>query len=424
MFRRILLTLVILALGLGVALPSFAQGQNFTDLPGDSDLARMNGASGAVFVATNSYDEVRGNEVVMYRRAANGLLSLVGRFPTGGQGSGPGTRFRADGLGSANSVVLSKNNQWLFVVNGGDDSVSVFRVHEQGLDLRDHVHSGGIFPNSVTVRNNLVYVLNAANEGNITAFRMDGQGKLAPIDGSTRTLDANQTFPPDALFDPAGISFTPDGRQLVVTIKDGPAIPEATGKGRILIFNLDNRGLPGAAPVVYEGDNNGPFGFDFDKRGNLLVADFVGGPELTGAASSYKINPDGSLTVISNNVADGQIDTCWLVTNGNYAYGSNFGTDNISSWVVGDDGSLTLLAAEAAHTDAEVTFPLDLAVTPNGKFLYLVQPGNGKVGMWAINDDGSLTSLGAAAGLEPTADTEPPVYFTHLGGSPAGIAAY
>lgn len=456
MIRRLVVSILIAALALVTVLPVFAQQgssngadqaksvymplvatgndtnvqPDFTDsaLADEEITAADDSSTGAVFVATNAFDPVRGNEIVMYRRAADGVLSLQGRFPTGGQGSGPGTRFRGDGLGSAWSVVLSKNNKWLFVTNAGDNTISVFRVYNYGLDLRYVGDAGGIFPNSVTVYKSRVYVLNAANTGNITGFQMDGQGQLTPIAGSTRTLNGNQTFPPDALFNPAGISFTPDGKQIVVTIKDGPAIPEATGKGRILVFNVNNQGLPSSAPVVYEGNNNGPFGFDFDDDGNLLVADFVGGPEinggLTGAASSYEINDDGSLAVISNNVADNQIDTCWLVTNGKYAYGSNFGTDNISSWTVGDDGELTLLAGSAAATVGAGVFPLDLQVTPNGKFLYLVQPGNGKVGMWAVNADGSLTSLGAASGLEPTPATEPAEYFTHTGGSPAGIAAY
>ena len=457
MFRRMFAYVLIAALAMLTVLPALAQEgaangadqarsvymplvtggaanaveQDFTDsdLAADAEVsAAANSNAGAVFVATNAYDPVRGNEIVMYRRASNGVLTLVGYFPTGGQGSGPGTRFRGDGLGSAWVVVLSKNREWLFVTNAGDNTVSVFRVHKRGLELRYVGNSGGIFPNSVTVYKNRVYVLNSANAGNITGFQMNGQGQLTPIIGSTRTLNANQTFPPDALFNPAGISFTPNGKQIVVTIKDGPPIPEATGKGRILVFNVSNQGMPNNTPVVYEGNNNGPFGFDFDDDGNLLVADFVGGPEanggLTGAASSYKINADGSLTVISNNVADNQVDTCWLVTNGKYAYGSNFGTDNISSWTVGEDGTLTLLAGSAATTVGTGVFPLDLQVTPNGKFLYLVQPGNGKVGMWAINSDGSLTSLGAVGGLEPTPATEPAEYFSEIGGSPAGIAAY
>jgi hypothetical protein len=52
---------------------------------------------------------------------------------------------------------------------------------------------------------------------------------LIPIPDSTRLLNANQTrFPPDALFNPTQVSFTPDGGQLVVTIKDGPPATEET----------------------------------------------------------------------------------------------------------------------------------------------------------------------------------------------------
>jgi 6-phosphogluconolactonase len=402
----------------------FATALSVSAAPVAGMAADDGNAAGAVFVGTNAYDAVRGNEVVMYRRAEDGRLTLIGRFPTGGQGSGPGTRFRGDGLGSGGSVKLSDNRRWLFITNAGTDNVSVFRVHRDYLELRDVEPTGGLFPNSVTVHGNLVYVLNSGNEGSITGFRLSGDGDLTPLEGSERGIDANQSYPPDALLNPAAIAFTPNGRQLVVTIKDGPAIDIATGKGRILVFNLGNRGLPSAAPVVYEGNNNGPFGFDFDEKGNLLVADFVGGPNLTGAASSYKINSDGSLRVISNNVANGQIDTCWLVSNGEYAYGSNFGTDNISSYKVGDDGSLILLDGSAGETGEANSFPIDLGITPNGKFLYLIEPGVGKVGMWRINADGSLTSLGVAGGLEPTPATEPAEYFTHTGGSPAGIDAY
>ena len=227
------------------------------------------------------------------------------------------------------------------------NSLSVFRVHKSGLALTDVVDSGGEFPNSVTVRSNRVYVMNSGNDGNLTGFKLHGDGTLSPIASSTRDLDGNQSNPPDALFNHATISFTPDGKFLVVSIKDGPAIEGSTGPGRILTFRM-RLGLPSATPVITTVDNRGPFGFDFDDHGNLLVAEFVGGPNLTGAAGSYRINDDGSLTEITVGVGNDQIDTCWLITNGDYAYGSNFGTDNISSYTVGEDGSLTLLNPTAA----------------------------------------------------------------------------
>ena len=88
----------------------------------------------------------------MYTRAADGSLSLLGHFDTGGQGSGPSLRFAGDGLGSAHSVELSQDRRCLFVTNAGSDNVSVFRVHRDGLELTTWRISRLVrrrFPNSV-----------------------------------------------------------------------------------------------------------------------------------------------------------------------------------------------------------------------------------------------------------------------------------
>src|SRR5262249_31158873 len=116
------------------------------------------------------------NQVLMYNRAPDGALTLVGRFDTGGQGSGPSIRFAGDGLGAAHSVELSQDNRWLFITNFGSHNVSVFRVSREGLGLTDVAStrpqgdpSAG-FPNSVTQHGDLVYVLNSGGTGSITGF--------------------------------------------------------------------------------------------------------------------------------------------------------------------------------------------------------------------------------------------------------------
>ncbi|MDQ3225463.1 MAG: lactonase family protein, partial [Chloroflexota bacterium] len=196
---------------------------------------------GAVFVGTNhnntSDPAQPANQIAMYLRTENGQLTLVDFFATGGQGSGPSHRFAGDGLGSGNSVRLSKDNRWLFVTNAGSDTVSVMEVLSDGLQLITVVPTGDgaqghRFPNSVTQYEDLVYVLNSADEGSITGFRLSESGQLTPIADSTRMLDANQDrFAPDPLANPTQVEFTPDGSKLVVTIKDGPvagAVPEFT----------------------------------------------------------------------------------------------------------------------------------------------------------------------------------------------------
>ncbi|NNC99000.1 MAG: beta-propeller fold lactonase family protein [Gammaproteobacteria bacterium] len=403
--------------------------------------------TGAVFVATNHNNTSTAagssepaNQVVMYRRANDGTLSMIKSYATGGQGSGPGQRFAGDGLGSSHSVQLSHNKRWLFVTNAGSDTLSLFEVRKAGLKLRDVVPTGDgspshRFPNSVTQHGRLVYVLNGAGNGSITGFRLRHNGSLVPIPYSTRELAANQTrFAPDALFNPTQVSFTPDGRQLVVSIKDGPAegaIPGVipTGPGRVLVFGVDQYGRPSQNFTQTDFDNRGPFGFSFDRSGNLLVALFIGGPDLTGAAGSFRINSDNTLTPITPLVdAAGEVDLCWLENNGRYAYGANYTTGVISSFRIGADGSLTLLEAAAGLTDEtdviQGSTPLDLGVSADGQFLYNVLPGSGAVAGWQINHNGSLTKIGEFGGLGQTINGDKaPFDFSPLE-SPAGIAVY
>ena len=451
--RRLLQSGAALTTGLLIAGPATAVGasaRRFTTLRAQS-ASPFAGDEGAVFVATNHNNTTApddlANQVVMYARAADGELTMIDAFDTGGQGSGPSQRFAGDGLGSGNSLRLSDDLRWLFVTNAGSDTVSVFEVQKDGLALMDVVPTGDSspshrFPNSVTQHGELVYVLNSADEGSITGFQLNEQGTLTPLPGSTRTLQANQQeYAPDPLFNPTQVEFTPDGGHLVVTIKDGPAeglLPDVspTGPGRVLVWSVGEDGTPSDDFVQTDFDNRGPFGFSFGPDGILLIAEFLGGgleiidgmETPTSSAGSYTIEEDGALTAISSGVPDHQVDTCWLVNNGRYAYGSNYASGTVSSYEIGDDGSLTLLESVAGETNEvdnkQGSTPLDARITRDGRFLYVVLPGAGKVGGWQIEDDGALTKMGEYDGLQASLDGDTtPVEFTALGGSPAGIEA-
>jgi 6-phosphogluconolactonase (cycloisomerase 2 family) len=420
------------------------------------DLERRVLLSGAVFVATNHINvddpDEPANEVVMYERDDDGVLAVVGRFNTGGQGSGPSVRFAGDGLGSAHSVEVSQDQCFLFVTNGGSENLSVFRIHRHSLELVE-LQSTPFFPNSVTQHGNRVYVLSNGHDGDgrITGYRLSSSGQLTPISNSERSLDANQDGErPDVLFNQTQVSFTPDGRKLVVTIKDGPeagAIPGVTptGEGRVLVFDVDSAGRPSEDFVQTELDNDGPFGFSFDEDGNLITSLFVGGPEdetpRTSAVGSFEINDDNTLTPITRSLLNGQLDTCWIENNGEFAFSANYGSSTVSSYRINDDGSLELLEGVAGEADdlpgtdddpagdtvtggqPQGATPLDIRVTPNGDFLYNILPGSGTVAGWQINDDGSLTKIGEFGGVGKTiaGDVAPKEFGT--GDSPAGIAA-
>ena len=93
-------------------------------------------------------------------------------------------------------------------MNAGSDELSLFAVEGGGLALADRVASGGATPTSVAVSGDLVYVLNNGTP-NIAGFRID-DGRLVELEGSTRPLSADDA-------DPAQVSFSLDGRTLVVT---------------------------------------------------------------------------------------------------------------------------------------------------------------------------------------------------------------
>src|SRR6201990_2131517 len=155
--------------------------------------------SSAVYVQTN---DATGNEVIAFSRTGNGALAPMGRYSTGGRGTGSAHP------GSAGSVGLSDDGGWLLVVNAGSDELSLFAVQPDGLRLADRAGSGGSKPTSVAVSGALVYVLNNGTPG-ISGFHL-ADGKLTAIPESTRKLSTADA-------DPAQVSFTTDGRVLIVT---------------------------------------------------------------------------------------------------------------------------------------------------------------------------------------------------------------
>lgn len=360
------------------------------------------GRVGAVFFMTNAVDGK--NEIVMLRRAADGCLSLVGSFATGGSGAGVGPEAPfADPLGSQDSLVMNKEQTLLFAVNAGSDEISVFQVQPDGLSLHGKVHSGGNFPVSLALHSDLLYVLNAGGDATIMGFSVLPDGGLVPLEGSRRSLGVGGSEPPDVFQAPGQIAFTPDGRQLIVVEKGIRTEDHATHK--IHVLTIDDMGMPNYKPVTTVANGHLPFAASLTPQGHLLVVEVFGrGPILTGTGgvSSYTVRPDGSLRLISASVDTYQRESCWIKVSGNYAYVTNFGSHSITGYQLGDDGSLRLLNGDGVTAmTGDGSHPVDFAVTPDGRFLYVLLPGTSQVGVYRINPDGSLVHLDAFQGKWP-----------------------
>src|SRR5262249_34043626 len=139
--------------------------------------ARAESAPGAVYTMSNA---PAGNQILIFDRAADGTLTAAGAVATGGSGSG-------GGLGNQSGLTLSAYGSWLPAVNAASNDVPLLSVGANGLQLSDRAPSGGVRPVSVTVHDNLIYVLNAGSDA-VSGLRITRHGRLAPIAGATASL--------------------------------------------------------------------------------------------------------------------------------------------------------------------------------------------------------------------------------------------
>ena len=111
------------------------------------------------------------NTVAAFRRDAKGRLTSAGEFPDGGAGNptpqppDPAT----DPLASQGALIISHGNRFLLAVNAGSNEISVLKIKNE-LEIVDIVSSGGIRPISLTLHDDLLYVLNEGGTPNITAL--------------------------------------------------------------------------------------------------------------------------------------------------------------------------------------------------------------------------------------------------------------
>jgi 6-phosphogluconolactonase (cycloisomerase 2 family) len=342
-----------------------------------------NGAHGknAVFVQTN---ELTGNRIVAFDRSEDGTLTEAGTYATGGNGGAalPGTE--TDRLASQGSLVYDSRHRLLIAVNAGSDTISVFRVRGDLLDLIQVLPSGGQFPASIAVHGRLAYVLNSGGAGTVQGFRSDREG-LEPIPGSARTLGLANTDPPFFLTSPGQVGFTPDGLQLIVTTK-------ASGS-TIDVFRVLPDGLLSTTPVLNPSATPVPFAFTFTPSGRL-----AGGEAGASAVTTYRIEQDGTLTD-PKSLSDNQAALCWIQRVGKYYYVANTGSNTLSGYRISADGRPSLIGPTGIVATTEPG-PIDLTSPSKGSFLY-GETGVGTVDEYRVNGDGTLTELGIVTGLPP-----------------------
>ncbi|WP_026695476.1 lactonase family protein [Peribacillus kribbensis] len=339
-----------------------------------------------VYIMTNNEAM---NQVIAFFRDMNGMLTYMGSYPTYGRGTGTKevstatTNDGVDPLTSQGALTLSRDGRFLLAVNAGSHSVSSFMITNIGEPvLVDVKPSGGAQPNTVDVFGNLVYVANVGNAANhftsnVTGFRMDHNGRLTPIPGSTRSLS---TFKAQ----PAQLLFTRNGRKLLVT--------ELTSNS-LSVYDVNPNGTL-TEPIVNPSYGKGPLGACFLSAGVLLVTEAD-----SNALSSYFMNNNGTLRVISGSVMNGYKTACWVVTTKDerFAYVTNTLSGTISTYGI-DHGALSVVRhITSTPGDTVPGLPMDVGVSKDGRHFYTLNGNQGTVSVFSIQRDGILVRMQVAA---------------------------
>ena len=409
------------------------------------------GPAGGVFAMSNILE---GNTVVAYARADDGTLTLVGEFATDGLGGDFDGDEGLDPLISAYSIINTPDNEYLMAVNAGSNTISVLAINDDmSLEVVDVEDTGGVGPNSLAYNNGIVYVTNIDadgefegepdQEGSINGFTFE-DGNLTPIPGSLRELDNR----------PAAVRFTSNGEYLAISsINAGSAALASANEDSIVVFGLDENGVPSDAPTAgttstLRGNEEGrnlpsAIGFEVVDRSNGTFAIVTEAREFrsegqppafpdlqTGSVSVYQIGEGGTLDASQLDLLAGQTSVvgqrtaCWIVVSpdGEYFWVANALDASISSYRFTDDTGNVELVEELAAIGTQPTSPdpavafattdgfIDLDITDDGKYIYQMFGLAGTVGVYAV-DGGNLSLVQTVTGDLPEQNTQGIVSF-------------
>ena len=326
-----------------------------------------------VFAQTN---DAAANELVAFARTDTGELTALGRFATGGRGTG------TPHLPSQGSLAVDPERGLLLVTNGGSDDVTLFALAAEEPKLVARIPSGGSRPVSATIRGGIAYVVNAG-DATISGFTVSAMG-IELIDGSTRSIGDG--------VDPAQIALSPDGRNLVVTDRAHDAI---------VVFTVASNGLAGM-PSSHPSAGVTPYGFDWSGD-TLVVTEAFGGRAGEAAASSYRLS-GGMLEPISSSIGTMRSEVCWAVASpdGRHVWVTNFGDGTISAYALGMDGALNVVRAIAGTTVQGMKGLRDVARSADGRFLYALDADAQRVFGFRVVDGGGLEPVTEVDGLPET----------------------
>ncbi len=379
---------------------------------------------GHVYMQTNETQ----NRITHFGRTADGRLKLLENIPTGGAGSGvfkpiSGQENAPNAFEGAGSVILAESDTLLFTTNGGDNSVTSFRVSPDGkLTVIDRQATGEpVTGRSGTAKSlayrpqsRTLYVLHAFGPNHLRSYTVtqDGKLKLRPQRYSVNTAAKTDRVSTQAV-------LSPDGRFLLVDIlfdkhpaanPDGSpnlVVANATDQDGLVIFPVHEDGTLGEASFADAG-GAGPFYIAFLKgrRDTFLNGFAVGDGVLVSRIDGKGHVTNNSLVAIDTSQGKPS-ELCWLqITSDNSrVLATNFGYGTVSIFQLAE-GRLSLLQDPANKAiPGDGTFravnglvssgPSDSWLTPDDQYFYQIFGNASALVSYRLDKtSGKLTEIG------------------------------
>ena len=379
---------------------------------------------GHVYMQTNETQ----NRIMHFGRNADGQLELLESIPTGGAGSGvfkpiSGQESAPNAFEGASSVILAESNTLLFTTNGGDNSVTSFRVSpDNKLIVIDRQPTGEpVTGRSGTAKSlayrpqsRTLYVLHAFGPNHLRSYTVaeDGKLKLRPERYSVNTATKTDRVSTQAV-------LSPDGRFLLVDIlfdarptanPDGSpnlVVANAPDPDGLVIFPVRDDGTLHEASFVDAG-GAGPFYIAFLNRSRDT---FLNGVAVGDGVVVSRIDGEGRVANDPLAPVDTSLgkpsELCWLqVTSDNsLVLATNFGYGTVSTYRL-VEGRLSLLQDPANNAiPGDGTFravnglvssgPSDSWLTPDDQYFHQIFGNASVLVSYRLNKtSGRLTEIG------------------------------
>jgi 6-phosphogluconolactonase (cycloisomerase 2 family) len=373
-------------------------------LPSLAAVAAHARASSVVYVETNN-PAADQNAVLAFRRnPADGSLTEIGSFATGGTGelNLPKAIGPDDG---DQQVVATPDGRFLFAVNEGSNSVSAFRIHHSGrLSLVGTFDSGGVQPDSVGVSGDRLYVANRGDASSthpgtvapdVTGFSIRDDGSLAAIPNSTVTFPVG-TFATQAL-------TSANGRLLFVNLASLGGAPQGN---TVAPFLIQPDGTLKLAPGGNVGASASPaiqLGLHLHPSRNIIYAGLTGTNQL----GTYTFDETGRTSLVGAS-ADAGVAACWVTVSpdGRVAYTGDTGTDSVGVFSLADPlhpveiQNFSLGGPHIGPGGTVQTADFELALDPTGRSLYVISqstspsgsfPQGNQLHVLSVAPDGTLS---------------------------------